>query len=106
MKYYFIVATKDFLFREEPLEEVLRERASYYQSQQKSNDFWIVPNPEFINNYSEEFKKFLQPSSESIVSVVSTDKDFIYWLKLRYQNVASGHFNAPTHNILSPLAYN
>lgn len=106
MKYYFIVATKDFLFCEEPLEEVLRERASYYLSQKKLNDFWIMTNPDFIKKYSEEFKKFLPSSLESAVFVVSTDADFIYWLKLRYQNVVSGHFNAPTHNILSPLAYN
>lgn len=106
MKYYFIVATKDFLFCEEPVEEVLRERASYYLSQQKVNDFWILPNPKFVNQYSDEFKKFLPSNSESAISVVSTDRDFIYWLKLRYQNVVSGHFNAPTNTIFSPLAYN
>lgn len=106
MKYYFIAASKDFLFCEEPLEEVLRERANYYSSQQKTNDFWILTNPDFINKYSKEFSNFLPSSSDSIISVVSTDQDFIYWLKLRYQNVVSGHFNAPTHMILSPLAYN
>jgi hypothetical protein len=103
MKYYFIAATKDFLFHEEPLEEVLRERASNYLAQKRLNDFWIMTNPTFINKYSEEFRKFLPNGLDSVVSIVSTDRDFIYWLKLRYQNVVSGHFNAPTNTIVSPL---
>ena len=29
-KYYFVLASKQFLITEEPLEEVLRERIQYY----------------------------------------------------------------------------
>ena len=43
MKYYFILATKEFLFEIEPVEEVLRERAHYYSSRNKQVDFWILP---------------------------------------------------------------
>lgn len=107
MKYYFILATKEFLFEIEPVEEVLRERAHYYSSRNKQVDFWILPSPGFLNTYSNELKELTKDNSnENLVAIVSTDADFIYWLKLRYQNVLSGSFNAPTTKILQPLDYN
>ena len=107
MKYYFILATKEFLFEIEPVEEVLRERAHYYSSRNKQVDFWILPSPGFLNVYSTELKELTKNNSnENLVAIVSTDADFIYWLKLRYQNVLSGSFNAPTTKILQPLDYN
>lgn len=107
MKYYFILATKEFLFEIEPVEEVLRERAHYYSSRNKQVDFWILPSPEFLNAYASELKELTKNNSnENLVAIVSTDVDFIYWLKLRYQNVISGNFNAPTSKVLQPLAYN
>jgi len=107
MKYYFILATKEFLFEIEPVEEVLRERAHYYSSRNKQVDFWILPSPGFLNTYSNELKELTKNNSnENLVAIVSTDPDFIYWLKLRYQNVLSGSFNAPTIKILQPLDYN
>ena len=107
MKYYFILATKEFLFEIEPVEEVLRERAHYYSSRNKQVDFWILPSPEFLNAYANELKELTKNNSnENLVAIVSTDVDFIYWLKLRYQNVISGNFIAPTRKVLQPLAYN
>ena len=107
MKYYFILATKEFLFEIEPVEEVLRERAHYYSSRNKQVDFWILPSPGFLNTYSNELKELTKNNSnENLVAIVYTDADFIYWLKLRYQNVLSGSFNAPTTKILQPLDYN
>jgi len=107
MKYYFILATKEFLFEIEPVEEVLRERAHYYSSRNKQVDFWILPSPGFLNTYSNELKELTKNNSnENLVAIISTDADFIYWLKLRYQNVLSGSFNAPTTKILQPLDYN
>lgn len=107
MKYYFILATKEFVFEIEPVEEVLRERAHYYSSRNKQVDFWILPSPAFLNTYASELKELTKNNSnENLVAIVSTDVDFIYWLKLRYQNVISGNFNAPTSKVLQPLAYN
>lgn len=106
MKYYFILATKDFLFEIEPVEEVLRERAHYYTSRNKQVDFWILPSPGFVDSYSNELKDLTKNNSnDNLVAILSTDVDFIYWLKLRYQNVISGSFNAPTTKIPQPLAY-
>lgn len=107
MKYHFILATKEFLFEIEPVEEVLRERAHYYTSRNKQVDFWILPSPEFLNSYWNEVSQLTKNNSrENLVAIISTDADFIYWLKLRYQNVISGSFNAPTTKIFKPLAYN
>jgi hypothetical protein len=106
MKYHFILATKEFLFELEAVEEVLRERAHYYTSRNKQVDFWVVPSPQFLNPYYSQIKKLTNNiSPENLVSIVSTDIDFIYWLKLRYQNVISGHFNSPSAKIPQPLAY-
>ena len=106
MKYHFILATKEFLFDLEPVEEVLRERAHYYSARNKQVDFWLLASPQFLDPYLSDVKKFLNNNSkENLVAVVSTDSDFIYWLKLRYQNVISGNFNAPSSTISKPLAY-
>lgn len=106
MKYYFILATKEFLFEIEPVEEVLRERAHYYSSKNKQVDFWLLPSPKFLTSYWNKISPLINNTSvEELVTVISTDADFIYWLKLRYQNVICGSFNAPTKKILQPLAY-
>lgn len=106
MKYHFILATKEFLFEIEPVEEVLRERAHYYASRNKQVDFWILPTPKFLASYWSEISQLTKNNShENLVAIVSTDADFTYWLKLRYQNVISGHFNAPSQKILEPLAF-
>lgn len=103
MKYYFVLASEDFFLKDEPFEEVLRERANYYTNENLPNDFWILFNPEFVKNYRKEVNKFINNDSRSIMSIISTNLDFIYWLKLRYQNVVIGEFNGPTNSILSPL---
>lgn len=37
--YYYLVASQRFLFEEEPLAEVLKERTRHYQEQEKQIDF-------------------------------------------------------------------
>ena len=39
MKYYFILGSENFLFKEEPLEEVLRERVQNYNKKKKTIKF-------------------------------------------------------------------
>jgi hypothetical protein len=107
MKYHFIVATKEFLFEVEPVEEVLRERSHYYSTHNKQVDFWVLPSPQFLKPYLPRIKNIIKNvSTDDLVAVVSTDADFIYWLKLRYQNVLSGSYNGPSEKIPQPLAYN
>ncbi len=105
--YYFVLASDKFLLVEEPVEEILRERVQHYRRIKKPTDFWIVQSPAFLDSeqLSElrtQLKEAKLPEEHS--AIVSTDKSFITWLKLRLNNVAIGSFTAPTDDIPSPLA--
>jgi hypothetical protein len=93
--------TQKDLLENQVFEEILRERASFYLSQKKSIDFWVTLNPEFIkdNEIKEKVKKtrFFQgnqaedvfklgPSLDSgfFGALVSSNKEFIKWIELRY----------------------
>ena len=103
-KYYFIVASKQFLVREEPLEEVLRERIQYYNRTKKRIDFWLLPSPKFLQiKYLESLKN---NSPKNCLAIVSTNQIFITWLKLRLNNVFVGEFSGPTIQIQNPLKFN
>lgn len=91
--YYFVLASHDFLVNEEPMEEILRERRSYYTSISKDIDFWFISNPEFIDNAIFDHKYTKLP--KDCAAIVSLDKQFIQWLKLRIGFVATGNFTSP-----------
>lgn len=98
-RYYFALASQDFLVNEEPLEEVLRERRNYYNSISKEIDFWFVLEPNFINEatfYSQSSKL-----PKKCAAIISLDKQFIEWLKLRISFVSIGTFelNSPFANV-------
>lgn len=105
MNYYFILASEKFLLEEEPLEEVLRERNEYFTKNNKQIDFWLLPSPGFLETNENEIVTLKQKIKGPLVSLVSTDKTFINWLKLRYQNVVSGQFYAPSFSMRNPLDY-
>ena len=90
--YYYVLASQKFLTVEEPLDEVLKEKTRYYQEQEQEIDFWLVINPAFLNAPAmQEIKaKCPQPSA----AVISTNKQFISWLKLRLEFVITGEFTA------------
>lgn len=101
IKYYFILASEHFLLKEEPLEEILRERVQNFKKKEKALNFWIVRNPLFLNN--KKFEEIRNRNIKNPVTIVSTDKNFITWLKLRINNVATGFFEKSFQNNLSPL---
>lgn len=88
--YYFILASQNFLLNEEPLEEILRERIAHYQRINKKIDFWFILNPKFIDFTQSDFNKL--NFKNSYAAVVSLDKYFIQWLKLRIGFVLVGKF--------------
>ena len=59
LKYYFILMSQKQMLKNEVLEEILRERTSYYFSKNKKIDFWILISPTFLNffNFYEKIKK-------------------------------------------------
>ncbi|NJK28176.1 MAG: DUF2488 family protein [Coleofasciculaceae cyanobacterium SM2_3_26] len=100
--YHYILASRKFLLEEEPLAEVLKERTHDYESKGKEIDFWLVPEPAFLEapELAEVKAKCPQPAA----AIVSTNAQFISWLKLRLEFVLVGEFQAPTAAIADPIA--
>ncbi len=100
--YYYVLASQRFLLEEEPFEEVLKERTRYYHENEKEIDFWLVKQPAFLEAPSllSIKGKCPQPSA----AVISTNPQFITWLKLRLEYVITGEFQAPSESIPDALA--
>ena len=88
--YYFALASTNFLMNEEPVEEILRERTNYYINIGKDIDFWFINNRAFIMDNM----IYHQKSDMSYAAIISLDKDFIQWLKLRLIFVVTGEFKS------------
>ncbi len=100
--YYYVLASQRFLLEEEPFEEVLKERTRNYQEQEKEIDFWLVKQPAFLE--APEMKEIKAKCPQQSVAVISTNPQFITWLKLRLEYVLTGEFQAPSDTISDPLA--
>ncbi len=100
--YYYVLASQRFLTQEEPLEEVLRERTRNYREQEKEIDFWFVLQPAFLE--APEMAAIKAKCPQPTAAVISTNEQFITWLKLRLEYVVTGKFEAPSGTIPEPLA--
>ncbi|MEM9772551.1 MAG: MgPME-cyclase complex family protein [Cyanobacteria bacterium P01_D01_bin.73] len=100
--YYFSIASKRFLVEEEPFEEVISERIRNYNEQEKEIDFWFVLEPAFLEapEMADVKAKVPQPAA----AIISTNKTFITWTKLRLEYVLTGEFEGPSDSIPDPLA--
>ena len=87
-KYHYVLASQKFLLEEEPLEEVLRERIRNYHEREKEIDFWLVKNPAFLE--APEMSDIKNKCPQLPVAIISTDSQFITWLKLRLEHVIVG----------------
>jgi len=100
-KYFFVAASEKFLTIEEPLEEILKERVRNYKENNKEIDFWLLKNPSFLK--SKQFFDLNSKIPSPPAAVLSTDKKFITFLKLRLEFVAVGEFECPNTEITDPL---
>ncbi|MDJ0743845.1 MAG: DUF2488 family protein [Xenococcaceae cyanobacterium MO_167.B27] len=100
--YYYVLASQKFLLEEEPFEEVLKERTSNYQEQNKEIDFWLVKQPAFLE--APEFAEIKAKCPLPAAAVISTNEQLITWLKLRLEYVLTGKLEAPSETISDPLA--
>lgn len=95
-KYYYIASNQMRFLQEEVLEEILRERANYYIAKKRPLDFWLLISPKFL--YEPEMKEKIKKTKYYLrdlpsiswkarynfyAVVISTNKEFIKWLKLR-----------------------
>ncbi len=99
--YFFVAASEKFLTVEEPLEEILKERNRNYKENNKEKDFWLLKNPSFLQN--SQFDNLVAKIPSPPAAVLSTDKKFITFLKLRLEFVAVGEFECPSAEITDPL---
>jgi hypothetical protein len=100
--YYYVLASQRFLLEEEPIDEVLKERTRNYHEQEKEIDFWLVKQPAFLEAPAMAAVKAKCPQPS--VAIISKNAQFITWLKLRLEFVATGEFQAPSEAISDPLA--
>ena len=100
--YYYLLASQKFLLDEEPIDEVLKERTRNYHEQEKEIDFWLVPQPAFLE--APEMATVKAQCPQPAIAVISTNPQFITWLKLRLEFVITGEFQAPSETIPNALA--
>ena len=99
--YFFVAASEKFLTIEEPIEEILKERIRNYKENNKEIDFWLLKNPSFLQTTQFGHLKAKIPSPPA--AILSTDKKFITFLKLRLEFVAVGEFQCPNAEITDPF---
>ena len=99
--YFFVAASEKFLTIEEPIEEILKERIRNYKENNKEIDFWLLKNPSFLQ--TSQFADLTAKIPSHPAAVISTDKKFITFLKLRLEFVAVGEFECPNAEITDPF---
>ena len=100
--YHYVLASQRFLLEEEPFAEVLEERTRNYEENNKEIDFWLVKQPAFLE--APEMATIKKEVPQPCVAVISTNQQFITWLKLRLEYVIVAQFEAPSETIKDPLA--
>ena len=101
--YYYLVASEKFLTSDsENLHEILEEKVRFYSEKNKEIDFWFIKQPAFLE--APEFKEIRAKCPQPAAAVVSLDRQWITFLKLRLEYVITGEFNAPSESIPEPLA--
>lgn len=93
MYYYLFMFQKDLL-KNNVIEELLRERTTYYVSQKKKRDFWIVLSPTFLDAaeqtrfsqtwyYKNQMIKNTGSNEQFYAALISTNEELINWIALR-----------------------
>ena len=90
--YHYILMSENDFINNLVLEELLRERSNYYLMKNKPIDFWVLYNPPFIRDniantiLKSYYYKNLCNNNKFINNyscLLSTNLNFIYWIKLR-----------------------
>lgn len=85
--WYALVANAEFFCNEvqnESVAEQLRERVRFFKEQDREIDFWLVPEPKWLDaKFPKEAKMVKRPC----VALISTDETWITFMKLRLDRV-------------------
>lgn len=95
---YVIANAKFMLDEEEHLAEVLRERRRMFNEKDREIDFFVVPEPAWIDALPADVKSKLRRPAAAIVS---TDLTWITFLKLRLDKVYKGEMEAMMKDALA-----
>ncbi|KAL6660088.1 hypothetical protein ACP70R_002210 [Stipagrostis hirtigluma subsp. patula] len=89
--YYFLVANAKFMLdEEEHFQEQLAEKLRNYAERDKDLDFWLVVEPKFLDRFPNITKRLKRPAA----ALVSTDGNWITFMKLRLDRVLADQFDA------------
>ena len=99
--YFFVAASEKYLTVEDTVEEILKERIRNYKENNKEIDFWLLKNPSFLQ--TSQFIDLTAKIPSPPAAILSTDKKFITFLKLRLEFVAVGEFEFPHAEITDPF---
>jgi Protein of unknown function (DUF2488) len=100
INYHYLIMSQKDLLQNQVIEEILREKSSYYLAQAKTPDYWIIISPTFLTDLEINIKlkktKFFQNQKNKIIvksnqnedlefyaALVSLDEEFMNWVKLR-----------------------
>ncbi|XP_020598110.1 uncharacterized protein LOC110037741 [Phalaenopsis equestris] len=90
-RYHFLVANAKFMLdEEEHFKELLFEKRRNYGERNKEQDFWLVIEPKFLDQFPNITNRLKRPA----VALVSTDDRWITFMKLRLDRVLSGNYEA------------
>ncbi|XP_010534207.1 PREDICTED: uncharacterized protein LOC104809827 [Tarenaya hassleriana] len=90
-KYHFVVANAKFMLdEEEHFQELMFERLRNYGERSKEQDFWLVIEPKFLDNFPNLTKRLARPA----VALVSTNAPWITFMKLRLDRVLCDCYEA------------
>jgi len=93
--YFYIVMSQQDLLKNQAIEEIIRERNNYYINRNNSLNFWIVMSPSFLesdeiintikktNFFHSKYNEVLKNNKFYSAVIISTDIEYINWLKLR-----------------------
>ncbi|KAK9713084.1 hypothetical protein RND81_06G001800 [Saponaria officinalis] len=90
-KYYFVVANAKFMLdEEEHFKELMFERLRLFAERNMEQDFWLVVEPKFLEKFPNITKRLKRPA----VALVSTNRPWITYMKLRLDRVLSDSYEA------------
>ncbi|KAL9241369.1 hypothetical protein vseg_015489 [Gypsophila vaccaria] len=90
-KYYFVVANAKFMLdEEEHFKELMFERLRLFAERNMEQDFWLLVEPNFLHKFPNITKRLNRPA----VALVSTNRPWITYMKLRLDRVLSDSYEA------------
>ncbi|KAI4383548.1 hypothetical protein MLD38_009374 [Melastoma candidum] len=90
-RYHFLVASAKFMLdEEEHFKELLFERLRNYGERNKTQDFWLVVEPKFLEGFPDITRRLRRPAA----ALVSTDATWLTFMKLRLDRVLCDSYEA------------